>query len=170
MTSVLDREAIVPQEIVKSIDSMANHEVLNFTVRVTRLGLAPSALISRKKADVTQTLIRNGGPFLCNQNRLRSLIAETIFDEPNGRPVRSVGTEKGARVGVTAGHIGWADIIFVMEKRHLHRLQEKFREELSGKHVVCLYIPDDYEYMDEALFVHLRGGVDPYVEFDARTR
>ena len=99
--------------------------------------------------------------FVCSQNRLRSLTAETIFDGVNDHQVRSVGTEEGARIRVTAGHIGWADIIFVMEKRHVHRLQKKLAEDLSGKRVVCLHIPDDYDYMDDALIDHLRGGVAP---------
>lgn len=104
--------------------------------------------------------------FVCSQNRLRSLTAETIFDGAGGHQVRSVGTEEGARIRVTAGHLGWADLIFVMEKRHLNRLQKKFREEIAGKRVVCLYIPDDYEYMDEELIDRLRGGVAPHVDFD----
>ena len=103
--------------------------------------------------------------FVCSQNRLRSLTAETIFDRQGGHDVRSVGTEEGARIRVTAGHLGWADLIFVMEKRHLKRLQTKFREEVAGKRVVCLHIPDDYEYMDEELIERLRGGVAPHVEF-----
>lgn len=66
---------------------------------------------------------------------------------------------------MTAGHLGWADLIFVMEKRHLARIQHKFREEVATKRIVCLYIPDEYEYMDEALIDRLRGGVAPHVEF-----
>jgi predicted protein tyrosine phosphatase len=104
--------------------------------------------------------------FVCSQNRLRSLTAETVFHGLNGHQVRSAGTEQGARVRVTAGHLGWADIIFVMEKRHLNRLQQKYRSELAGKRVVCLHIPDDYEYMDEELIDRLRGGVGPHVDFD----
>lgn len=103
--------------------------------------------------------------FVCSQNRLRSLTAETIFDGANGHQVRSVGTEEGARIRVTAGHLGWADLIFVMEKRHLNRLQRKFGDEVRQKRVVCLYIPDDYEYMDEELIDRLRGGVEPHVDF-----
>ena len=116
---------------------------------------------------------RQGGPgpgvkllFVCSRNRLRSLTAETIFDGVAGHRVRSVGTEPGARVRVTAGHIGWAELIFVMEKRHLQRLQQKFQEEVARKQVVCLHIPDDYEYMDEELVERLRGGVAPHVAFD----
>ena len=104
--------------------------------------------------------------FVCSRNRLRSLTAETIFDGVGGHQVRSVGTEEGARTRVTAGHLGWADLIFVMEKRHLNRLQKKFREELVGKRVVCLHIPDDYDYMDDELVDRLRGGVAPHVDFD----
>ena len=103
--------------------------------------------------------------FICSRNRLRSLTAETIFDGEAGHQVRSAGTEQGARVRVTAGHLGWAELIFVMEKRHLQRLQAKFREELSGKRVVCLHVPDDYAYMDEALIERLRDGVAPHVDF-----
>jgi predicted protein tyrosine phosphatase len=104
--------------------------------------------------------------FVCSQNRLRSLTAETIFDGLGGHQVRSVGTEEGARIRVTAGHLGWADLIFVMEKRQLHRLQTKFREEIAGKRIICLYIPDDYEYMDEELIDRLRTGVAEYIDFD----
>ena len=103
--------------------------------------------------------------FVCSRNRLRSLTAETVFDGAGGHEVRSVGTEPGARIRVTAGHLGWADLIFVMEKRHLHRLQQKFREDISAKRVVCLHIPDEYEYMDEELIERLRGGVAPHVHF-----
>ena len=103
--------------------------------------------------------------FVCSQNRLRSLTAETVFDGAGGHQVRSVGTEADARIRVTAGHIGWADLIFVMEKRHLHRLQQKFHEALAGKRVVCLHIPDDFEYMDEDLIDRLKGGVAPHVDF-----
>ncbi len=104
--------------------------------------------------------------FVCSQNRLRSLTAESIFDGAGGHQVRSVGTEQGARVRVTAGHLGWAEIVFVMEKRHLQRLRQKFREELDGKQVICLSIPDDYDYMDEELIDRLRDGVAPHVVFD----
>jgi len=103
--------------------------------------------------------------FVCSQNRLRSLTAETIFDGVSGHQVRSVGTEQGAWRRVTAGDLGWAELIFVMEKRHLNRLQKKFRDSLTGKRVVCLHIPDDFEYMDEDLIDRLRGGVAAYVDF-----
>ena len=47
--------------------------------------------------------------------------------------------------------IEWADIIFVMEKAHRNKLNRKFRSSLNGKRVICLDIPDDYEFMDPDL-------------------
>jgi predicted protein tyrosine phosphatase len=49
--------------------------------------------------------------FICSQNRLRSLTAETIYHGFSGYEVRSAGTEHGSRIRVNQGHIGWADII-----------------------------------------------------------
>jgi predicted protein tyrosine phosphatase len=102
--------------------------------------------------------------FICSQNRWRSLTAEKIFDGRNHCAARSAGTEPGARVRVSAGHLGWADLIFVMEKKHLRRLQEKFPEEISEKRVICLYIPDDYQFMQPELIDLLQASVPPYLE------
>jgi predicted protein tyrosine phosphatase len=101
--------------------------------------------------------------FICSQNRRRSLTAERIFDGAAGHQARSAGTEDGARIRVTPGHLGWADIIFVMEPRHRDRLRAKFRQELVGKRVVCLHIADDYSYMDDALIARLEATVTLYL-------
>lgn len=103
--------------------------------------------------------------FVCSRNRQRSLTAETVFDRANGYEVRSVGTEPGARIRVTAGHVGWADVVFVMEKKHLRRLQEKYGDALGERRVVTLHIPDEYDYMDRALIERLAAAVAPHVDF-----
>ncbi|MEQ8637965.1 low molecular weight protein tyrosine phosphatase family protein [Gimesia maris] len=89
--------------------------------------------------------------FVCSKNKWRSLTAEKILDGVNGYDVRSAGTEKDARIKVTAGHVGWADMIFVMEKKHRRRLEAKFGDRLAGREVICLNIPDNYKFMDPAL-------------------
>lgn len=89
--------------------------------------------------------------FLCSQNKRRSLTAERIFATYPEIEAKSAGTESNSRVKVSPGLIGWADLIFGMEKKHIRRIQEKYKEELQGKRVICLYISDDYEYMDEEL-------------------
>lgn len=101
--------------------------------------------------------------FVCSQNKRRSLTAEKLFDGINGHCVRSAGTEKNSRIKVTPGLIGWADLIFCFEKKHLRRLREKYSEEVSGKQIVTLNIPDDFEYMDEELQDILHSYVDEYI-------
>ncbi|WP_343223764.1 protein tyrosine phosphatase [Paenibacillus oenotherae] len=102
--------------------------------------------------------------FICSRNRWRSLTAEKIFDGFNGYAVRSAGTEDSARIKVTEGHIGWSDMIFVMEKRHISRLKQKFSSTQLHKPLICLDIPDDYNYMDEELIETLKSRVSQYVE------
>ena len=101
--------------------------------------------------------------FICSRNRWRSLTAENIFDGANGIEARSAGTEPGARIRVTSGHLLWADIIFVMEKKHLRRVQEKFAEAVADKKVVCLNIADDYEFMQPELVDLLQASVAPHL-------
>lgn len=101
--------------------------------------------------------------FICSRNKWRSLTAENLFHGKNGLEVRSAGTEEGARIKVTEGHIGWAELIFVMEKKHLRRLRDKFGTQLANKTVVCLHIPDEYTYMDEELVRILQSRVAEYM-------
>ena len=101
--------------------------------------------------------------FVCSQNKLRSLTAEKLFEGFPAYQVRSVGTQPDARIVITEGHIGWADLIFVMEKSHLNRIRRKFPEALHGKRVITLHIPDEYEFMQPELLDELRGKLGPYV-------
>ncbi len=94
--------------------------------------------------------------FICSRNRRRSLTAETIFKGSLAWDVRSAGTEEAARIKVTGGHLRWADVIVVMEKRHKERLRQKFPEEFAARPCLCLFIADDYEFMDASLIELLR--------------
>jgi predicted protein tyrosine phosphatase len=95
--------------------------------------------------------------FVCSRNRRRSLTAETIFKDVPSWEVRSAGTKDGARVKITPGHLGWADVIVVMEKRHKERLRQKYSELVAAKPCVCLFIADDYEFMEAALVTKLKA-------------
>lgn len=101
--------------------------------------------------------------FLCSQNKRRSLTAEKLFDGFQGHKARSAGTEQNSRIKVTPGLLGWADVIFCMEKKHLRRITEKYPDIIAGKKVVCLYISDDYEYMDRELQELLKSYVCEYL-------
>ena len=101
--------------------------------------------------------------FVCSRNRQRSLTAEKLFEGSPLYQARSAGTQPSARIVITEGHIGWADLIFVMEKSHLSRLRQKFPEALQGKRVITLHIPDEYEFMQPELIDELRGKLAPYI-------
>ena len=102
--------------------------------------------------------------FLCSQNKRRSLTAEKIFNRYENCEARSAGTETNARIKVNEGMLGWADLIFCMEKKHLRRLQEKYSETIADKEVVCLHISDDYAFMDEELTALLESAVYGYLK------
>ena len=101
--------------------------------------------------------------FVCSRNKIRSLTAEKLFEGFPLYQVRSTGTQPGARIVVTEGHIGWADLIFCMEKSHLNRLRRKFPEALRDKQVICLHIPDEFEFMQTELVEELRARLAAYV-------
>ena len=56
---------------------------------------------------------------------------------------------------LSAELVAWADVIFVMEKAHRNKLQQRFRAAIGGKRIVCLDIPDQYAFMDHRLVVLL---------------
>jgi predicted protein tyrosine phosphatase len=102
--------------------------------------------------------------FLCSRNQWRSPAAESLFKNHPRYDARSAGTEAGARIKVTACHLGWADLIFCMERKHADRLREKFPEDLAGKPVVILRIPDDYpSATDPALLARLQTVLAPHL-------
>lgn len=101
--------------------------------------------------------------FVCSRNKWRSRTAETIFKNSQHHRVKSAGTESEARIKVTREHIKWADLIFVMEKRHKERLRQKFGSLTDDKEIITLDIPDDYKYMDAELIEILETSVIPYL-------
>ena len=99
--------------------------------------------------------------FVCSQNQLRSPTAEAVFAEYEGLEVDSAGIDRGAEMPLGGDAIQWSDIIFVMEQSHRKKLSKKFQPWLKNKRVVCLDIPDEYEYMDPALVELLKRKVLP---------
>ena len=89
--------------------------------------------------------------FVCSQNRLRSPTAEAVCQGVEGIEAISAGTNNDAEQPLTGDLIEWADVVFVMERHHRNRITKKFREQLKGKQLLVLGIPDDYEYMQPEL-------------------
>lgn len=102
--------------------------------------------------------------FVCSRNQWRSPTAEALFKNHPCYEARSAGTENGARIKLTAGHVGWADMIFCMEKSHAARVAERFASELADKPLIVLRIPDDFELMDPALIDLLQTELSQHLE------
>ena len=51
-----------------------------------------------------------------------------------------------------------------MEKRHTNRLRKKFREKLTGKKLITLFIEDIYEPMEPALIQVLAEKLRRHIE------
>jgi predicted protein tyrosine phosphatase len=101
--------------------------------------------------------------FICSQNRLRSPTAEAVFSDYPGVEVASAGLGADAVVPVTPESLEWAELIFVMERAHRNKLSKKFRSSLRGQRVICLEIPDEYDFMQPELVELLRQRVTRYL-------
>ena len=101
--------------------------------------------------------------FICSRNIWRSPTAEAIYKNNPNHNIRSAGTAPSAKVRVTGKSLLWADLIFVMEKKHKQRLLDNFPDEMMHKKLVILDIEDEYAFMDNELIEMIKISVDPYL-------
>ncbi|ERS82300.1 MULTISPECIES: low molecular weight protein tyrosine phosphatase family protein [Gammaproteobacteria] len=101
--------------------------------------------------------------FVCSQNKLRSPTAEAVFSEEPNVEVRSAGLNNDAEVPLGAEDIEWAEVIFVMENAHKRKLRTRFREHLKNQKLICLGIPDNYEYMAPELVDIFRSRIPQFL-------
>jgi predicted protein tyrosine phosphatase len=93
--------------------------------------------------------------FLCSRNRRRSPTGERIFADREGIETDSSGLAPDAEVAVSLDQLQWADLVVVMEKKHRSALTRRFGRHLARTRVVCLDIPDRYDFMDPELVILL---------------
>ena len=101
--------------------------------------------------------------FICSRNQWRSPTAEALWRQRPGFSARSAGTSPSARKTVSAADLQWADLVFVMEKKHKRRLQEAFGSIIQDKPVHVLDIPDEYKFMDQELIEELEARVGVFL-------
>ena len=75
----------------------------------------------------------------------------------------SAGVRDDAEVLLDAELLEWADVVFVMEKRHQNKMAKRFGAQLRGKRVVCLHVADDFRFMDPDLIALLEKRVGPHL-------
>ena len=98
--------------------------------------------------------------FVCTVNRMRSATAHKIYESDDRFEVKSAGTDKTASTILTEEILNWADSIVVMEKHHRNHIRNHFPEIYENKRIVCLYIPDDYDFMQTELIGMLKNKVE----------
>jgi predicted protein tyrosine phosphatase len=100
--------------------------------------------------------------FVCSANRLRSPTAEQVFSIWPGGETDSAGISSGARVAILGtGRLGRRDF------RHGEDASQQADPSVSlsfeGQAVICLDIPDDYEFMDPVLVQMLEKRVGRFL-------
>lgn len=91
---------------------------------------------------------------------MRSATAHVIFQDDARFDVLSAGTSADAHVVLSKELLSWADTIVVMEKHHRNHIRKVFPEVYKNKKIVCLYIPDEYDYMQPELISRLKQSVE----------
>lgn len=98
--------------------------------------------------------------FVCTVNRMRSATAHKIYEDDPRFEVKSAGTDKSANTVLSEEILNWADSIVVMEKHHRSHIRKLFPDVYRNKKIVCLYIPDDFDYMQPELIGLLKYKVE----------
>jgi len=99
--------------------------------------------------------------FICSKNQWRSPTAEMLFKEHPVHQARSAGTSDRARIKVNQKLIDWADVIFVMERKHKELLKQRFV--FPGKELIVMDIEDNYRFGDIALIEILKTALSGYL-------
>jgi predicted protein tyrosine phosphatase len=101
--------------------------------------------------------------FVCARNRLRSPTAERVFARHPGVETDSAGLAPDADVRLSGDQVQWADLVVVMEKAHRTKLRRGYARALGGTRIVCLDIPDRYEFMQAELVELLEKRMRPHL-------
>ena len=65
---------------------------------------------------------------------------------------------------VTADEISWADTVIVMEEEQRSELAKRFPKQYLQKRILCLDIPDIYNFNNQKLVAELQNKIDGYQE------
>jgi predicted protein tyrosine phosphatase len=94
--------------------------------------------------------------FVCTINKMRSATAHEIYKNDQRFEVTSAGTDTEAANVITEQLLKQADAIVVMERHHRSTIRKKFPDIYNSKKIVCLYIPDEYDFMQPELITILK--------------
>lgn len=94
----------------------------------------------------------------CSAGLLRSPTTAVILSqEPYNYNTRAVGVStEYALIPIDEVLVDWADEIVVMEPWQAEDVRHQFRNEVKGKEIICLNVPDKYPRMDEELVAFIK--------------
>ena len=101
--------------------------------------------------------------FVCRQNKVRSLTAEHLYRVRPDLEVRSAGTATFAKNQLTNELLAWADLVFVFDETQTEAIETRFRNEVLQKQVICLDLPDIFDYKSQSLVIKLTAKLEPYL-------
>lgn len=98
--------------------------------------------------------------FVCTINKMRSATAHEIYKDNYRFEVKSAGTSNTANTVLSKELLDWANSIVVMEKNHRNFIRTHFPDTYQSKKIVCLYIPDEFDFMQTELISILKQKVE----------
>ena len=101
--------------------------------------------------------------FVCRQNRMRSATAERLFCKRTDLDVRSAGTSPDALTRVNVNMLDWADLIFIMDDDQRRSLHRQFASHPALERLICLDIPDEFDFMQPELVELLHSRATPHL-------
>ncbi|MEO8077207.1 MAG: phosphotyrosine protein phosphatase [Acidobacteriota bacterium] len=104
--------------------------------------------------------------FVCRLNRSRSASAERLFCKRPDLDVRSAGTHGDAMVRVNQRMLDWAEVVFTMDDDQRRWLDRSFPGHPAVSRLICLDIPDIYQFLEPALVTLLEERVAPHLNRD----
>jgi predicted protein tyrosine phosphatase len=99
--------------------------------------------------------------FICSKNQWRSPTAELLFKNHPIHNARSAGTSDKARIKISQKLIDWADVLFLMERKHLDIVKKRYS--LNAQTVIVLDIKDNYQFNDPELVAILKASLLKYL-------
>lgn len=105
--------------------------------------------------------------FVCTMNKLRSPTADFTLWPPRDFKIFSAGVAKKWCLNrITREMLEWADIVFVMEKSQRNTIRREFKDLYHQTRIICLYIRDQYSYMDPKLINILKTKLSRYLDIE----
>ncbi len=95
---------------------------------------------------------------------MRSKTAEMVYRYDERFEVKSAGVDEFAVVRVNLELLGRADYIVAMEEPHRTWIQTNYPVLSSNKQLLCLDIPDHYDFMDPELVFLIKEKFEILVE------